>query len=134
MLFTSPRDRNTDIYNGDKIYIKTIYSLYTNILQSRDPGGGGGQCNYQATVLRFGQHFFSARCASFHIHSTLLTFFICFLVLFNLCCSDAQLFGQTLEHECHISYSHTDWYMLFRSAKALKNWERSSVNKLIILN
>ena len=32
----------------------------------------------------------------FHIHSPLLTFFLCFIVLFQSCCSHAQVFGRTL--------------------------------------
>ena len=44
---------------------------------------------------------------------SLLNFFICFFVLFDPCCSHARVFGKTLVHEFPISYSHTEWYLLF---------------------
>ena len=43
--------------------------------------------------------FFRVRCSSFRIHSHLLTFFLCFIVLFQSCCSHAQVFRRTLVHE-----------------------------------
>ena len=51
--------------------------------------------------------FFRVSCISFHNHSPLLTFFRCFIVLFQSCCSHAQVFGKTPVHEFPISYSHT---------------------------
>ena len=56
--------------------------------------------------------FFHAHFTSFHTHASLLTFFS-FFVLFYSCCSNAWVFGKTLVHEFHISYSHTEWYLLF---------------------
>ena len=41
---------------------------------------------------------------SFHIHSFLLTFFLCFFVLFQFCCPMLKcFFGTALIHEFHIS-------------------------------
>ena len=54
-----------------------------------------------------GQDFpFQVHGTSFQIHSPLLTFFLCFIVLFQLCCSHALVFGKTLVHEFPIFYSH----------------------------
>ena len=41
-----------------------------------------------------------------------ITLFFCFFVLFHSCCSLARVFGRTLLHELHISYSHTEWCLL----------------------
>ena len=57
--------------------------------------------------------FFLARFASFHSHASLLTFFVCLLVLFHSCCSHARVFVKTFVHEFPISYSHTESYLLF---------------------
>ena len=43
--------------------------------------------------------FFRVRGTSFHTYSPLLTFFLCFIVLFQSCCSHARVFGKTLVHE-----------------------------------
>ena len=50
--------------------------------------------------------FFRVRSTSFHIYSPLLTFFLCFVVLFLSCSSHARVFGKTLVDEFPISYSH----------------------------
>ena len=55
---------------------------------------------------------FRARFTSFLAHSSLLIF-LSFSVLFNSCCSHAQVIGKTLVLELPISYSHTEWYFLF---------------------
>ena len=57
--------------------------------------------------------FFCARFASFHTHASLLTFFVCFFILFHSCCSQARVFGKTLLDEFHIQYIHTEWYLFF---------------------
>ena len=44
-------------------------------------------------------YFFRVRYTSFRIHSPLLTFFFCFIVLFHTYCSNAQVFGKILVHE-----------------------------------
>ena len=54
-----------------------------------------------------GLHFFRARFASFHTHASLLTIFVCFFVLFRSCCSHARVY------EFPMSYSRTEWYLLF---------------------
>ena len=60
-----------------------------------------------------GTSFVRACFASFHSHSSLLTIFVCLIVLFRSCCSRAWVFGKTLVHEFPMSYSHTEWYLLF---------------------
>ena len=81
-----------------------------------------------ATVRQSGHFFLSRARSTFHIHSSLL----CFFILFHSCCSHTQVFGKTLVHEFHISYSHTELYLLFRSMEAMKNWKPSAI-KLIRL-
>ena len=56
---------------------------------------------------------FRAHFTCFHTLVSLITFSFCFFVLFHSCCSHARLFGKTLVHEFLISYSHTEWYLLF---------------------
>ena len=46
-------------------------------------------------------------------YASLLTIFVCLCVLFRSCCSHAVVFGKTLVHEFPMSYSHTEWYLLF---------------------
>ena len=43
---------------------------------------------------------------------TVLTF-LCFYILFHSCCSYAQVSGKTLAHEFPISYSYTEWFLLY---------------------
>ena len=57
--------------------------------------------------------FFRARFTSFYTHASLLTAFVCFVVLFHSCCSHARVFVEILVHEFYISYSHTEWYLFF---------------------
>ena len=57
--------------------------------------------------------FFRARFAFFQSHTSLLTSFICFCILFHSWCSHARVFGKTLVHEFPMSYSHTEWYLPF---------------------
>ena len=59
-----------------------------------------------------GLPFFHARFISFHTHTSLLTVF-CFFILFHSCCSHAWMFGKTLVREFPMSYSHTEWYIIF---------------------
>ena len=40
--------------------------------------------------------FFRTRVASFRTHASLLTFFVCFLILFYSCCSHERVFRKTL--------------------------------------
>ena len=41
----------------------------------------------------------------FHTHSSLLSVFVCSIVLFHSCCAHARVFGKTLLHEFPISYT-----------------------------
>ena len=49
----------------------------------------------------------------FLMPASLLTFFVRFFILFHSCCTHEQVIGKTLFHEFPISYSHTEWYLLF---------------------
>ena len=61
--------------------------------------------------------FFRARFAAFHTHASLLTFFICFFILFRSYCSHARVFGKALVHEFPIFCSHTEQYLLFSDSE-----------------
>ena len=67
-------------------------------------------------------YFFRVRCTSFHNHSSLLTFFLCLIFLFQSCCSHAQVFGKTLVHEFPIFYSHTECNLLSSFTNTLLRW------------
>ena len=69
-------------------------------------------CILSTMSYAVGTYFFRARFASFHTHASLLTFFVCFFILFRSCCSHARVFGKTHVHEFPMSYSHTEWYLL----------------------
>ena len=56
-----------------------------------------------------------------HTHASLLTFF-CFFLLFHSCCSHAPVFL--------ISYSHTEWYLLFWRAEIVLALAEASLIKI----
>ena len=64
--------------------------------------------------------------------STFIPFFLTssplsLIVLFQSCCSHAQMFGRTLVHEFHFSYSHTEWNLLFLKQIPLRHeatWDK----------
>ena len=56
--------------------------------------------------------FLSCPLSSFHNHSSLLTFYLCYFVLFHSCCSHARVFRKSVMHE-FISYNHIEWYLFF---------------------
>ena len=58
--------------------------------------------------------FFLPHLTSFHTPHSLPFFF--FFVLFHSWCSHVRVFGKTRVHEFHISYSHTERYLLFSNA------------------
>ena len=72
--------------------------------------------------------YFHAHLTSFHFHSFVLAFFLCFIVLFKSCCPHAQVFERTVVHEFHIFYSQTKSYF-FCSAKSAV-----SSRSLVLLN
>ena len=76
--------------------------------------------------------FFGAPFTSFHTHDSLLTFFVCFFVLFHSCCSHARVFWKTLLHKFHISYSHTECDLFF-AKRVDRNGRRVACQKLIII-
>ena len=63
----------------------------------------------------------------FHTHASLLSVFVCLIVLFNSCCPHARVFGKTLVHEFPISYSHTECYFLISlfGAREYKHAQRT---------
>ena len=72
----------------------------------------------------------------FFVPSVLLSTFIHFfltssplslIVLFQSCCSHAQVFGGTLVHEFLFSYSHTEWNLLFLKQTPL--WHEATWDK-----
>ena len=66
--------------------------------------------------------FFSCPLYFFPQSFSLLTFFLCFIALFQSCCSHAQVFGKTLVHEFLIFYSHTEWDLLSSGTDTLSWW------------
>ena len=74
-----------------------------------------------------------------HLSSYLL---LLFLYLFIFCCFHVQVCGKTLVHELHISYSHTEWYLLFSDSGTTsapfvfgaKKWKYLCTSKPIRLN
>ena len=62
--------------------------------------------------------FFWACIASFYTCAS-LTFFVCFFILFRSYYSHARAFGKTLVHELPISYSNTEWYLLFSDSATM---------------
>ena len=72
--------------------------------------------------------FFRISGTSFHSFS-LLTFFLCFIVLFQSCCSLHRFFVKTLVREFPISYSHTEWNWLSSGTNTLL-WWRACYQKL----
>ena len=64
--------------------------------------------------------------------STFIPFFLnssplSLIVWFQSCCSIAQVFGRTLVHEFHFSYSHTEWNLLFLQQTPL--WHEATWDK-----
>ena len=58
-----------------------------------------------------GLFFLSPLC--FCLHSRLSSYLLRLFILFRSCCSHARVFRKTWVHEFPISYSHTEWYLLF---------------------
>ena len=71
--------------------------------------------------------FYSCQLYFFHTHASLLSVFVCLIVLFHSCCSRAWVFGKTLVHEFPVSYSHTEWYFLISlfGAREYKHAQRT---------
>ena len=58
-----------------------------------------------------------AHFASFHTHVSLLTFFVCFFILFHSCCSQVRVFAKKLMHEFPCPIAKLNGTFLFREAK-----------------
>ena len=75
--------------------------VYTTCVQVCITCTGYCECTSRRTVVSDGSDWtvliFRVRCTSFHNHSPLLTFFLCFIVLFQSCCSHARVF---CKHSC----------------------------------
>ena len=76
--------------------------------------------------------FFRTRC-TFHFHSFLLAFFLRLFVLFQTCCSHAQVFGRTLLHEFHIFYCLSEWNLHFSLSGIDMFWLGSAIISIIII-
>ena len=81
-----------------------------------------------------GTSFIRGRCTFFHTHASLLSVFVCLIVLFHSCSSHARVFGKTLLHEFPVSYSHTEWYFLISlfSAREYKHAQRTLLQALFL--
>ena len=84
-------------------------------------------CNVRPSRLLFSGPLYFFTC------SRLLAFFLCFLVLFHSCCYHARVFGKTLVNELPISYSRTEWYLLFANPRWSK-WSLSCLSKTNYIN
>ena len=76
--------------------------------------------------------FFFVTALLLSIHSSLITYVICFFILFHSCCSHAWVFEKTLVHEFLIFYSHTEWYLRF-SETTWSKWSKRRLSKLTII-
>ena len=62
---------------------------------------------------------------------------ICFFIVFHSCCSMGKVFGKTLVHEFPISYSHTEWHLLFPTVQLRvhnENPARFGRNTYVLVN
>ena len=46
-------------------------------------------------------------------YTPLSSYCLLMFVLFHFCCSLSRVYGKTLVHESHVSYRHSEWYLLF---------------------
>ena len=70
----------------------------------------------------------SGHFASFHIHSPLLVFFVCFFVLLQCCCFHAQYWGLRSCNNFYTFYCHNEWILLLPLGKnAGKLWKYFAV-------
>ena len=81
---------------------------------------------FGSDVIRRQDIFFRACFASFYTHTSHLTFFVCFFILFRLAVLMRECLRKHFLYEFPISYSHTEWYLLFsRGETALASAEAS---------
>ena len=81
----------------------------------------------------FGLLIFHDCFTCFHTHASHLTFYVSFLILFHSCCSYVQVFRKTLMHEFPITYSHTEWYLLFFAKYGDLSGQRIRKNLTLII-
>ena len=94
---------------------------------SSDHGGTVGPTYSYAVGSFFSYQLYT----SFHISSSLLTFFLSLFILLYSCCSHAQIFGKTLVYELHISNNLTEWSFFSRGEIVLKLlWSKLRSSKL----
>ena len=62
---------------------------------------------------------FFACFTSFLTHFSLISLSSVSLSFFYSWCFHALVFGKTLVHEFHISYSHTEWYLIFSDSATI---------------
>ena len=66
---------------------------------------------------------------SFHTHASPLTIFVCFFIVFHSWCFHSRVFGKTLVHEFQISYTHTEWFLLFSRGEIVLAWPKLRLSK-----
>ena len=93
-------------------------SVHTKVLRH----GLSWMTDVNGRDLVTGQDFFFCVRGTFHVHSPILTLFLCFIVSFQSCCSHARVFGKTLMHEFPIFSSHTEWNLLSSGTNTLLWW------------
>ena len=85
--------------------------------------------NYRPSGLLF----FCARFSSFHTLASLLTFFVCFFVLFHSCCSHARGGMENTRAWVPISYNHTERYLGFFARRNSPSVGRSKAYQNVII-
>ena len=77
--------------------------------------------------------FFRARFAFFPDSRLSSCLFRLFLYLVSFLLFPCASVGRALVHEFHISYSHTERYLLiFRNVKAVINWKRGAIKQILL--
>ena len=82
--------------------------------EQRPLGGTVDPSNSQAVGT-----FFRNLCTYIHIHSPLLTVFLCVLVFIFFLCAHSQVFRRTILHELNISNNHTEQSFCFSQAEVV---------------
>ena len=96
------------------IFIKIMWKRYVATCEQVEAAFNNCPVQFRNELQLGRRNFlFRACCTSFHIHSSLLTFFLCVFLIFHFTYSYAKVLGTTLVHEVHISYSHAESYVLF---------------------
>ena len=63
------------------------------------------------------------------VFTVLFLHFSSFFVLCHSCCYHSHVYGSTLLHAFHISYSHAEWYFIFSRGEMVL-WPKLRLSKL----